>query len=106
MSTDKSVLVPAVAYVRKSTKGKRKSAKGTHTERQEKSLDQQRREVIELAKGRYRIIRWYEDEGVSGWKREAARPGFARMLADARQLQDFRAIVADDADRFSRASYR
>jgi site-specific DNA recombinase len=95
--------IPAVAYVRKSTRGTRSDGK----ERQEKSLQQQRREVIELAKARnYQIIRWYEDEGISGWKREAARPGFARMLADAKERRDFRVIICDDADRFSRASYR
>jgi DNA invertase Pin-like site-specific DNA recombinase len=99
-------LIPAVGYLRKSTKGERKSVKGERRQKQEKSLAQQKAEIIKHARGRYKIIRWYEDEGVSGWKREAARPGFARILADARGLRDFRAIVCDDADRFSRASYR
>jgi DNA invertase Pin-like site-specific DNA recombinase len=103
MSKGKPVeLIPAAAYVRKSTKGTRCDGK----ERQEKSIEQQREEVLKHARGRFRIIRWYEDEGVSGWKREAARPGFARMLADAKDQRDFRAVVCDDADRFTRASWR
>jgi DNA invertase Pin-like site-specific DNA recombinase len=102
MSKDKA-LIAAVAYVRKSTKGTRSDGR----QRQEKSLEAQRREILELAKSHhYKIIRWYEDEGVAGWKREAARPGFARMLADAKALGDFCAIVCDDADRFSRATWR
>ena len=98
-------LPPAVAYVRKSTKGERQSG-GQRRQRQEKSIEQQREEVLKHAKGRFRIVRWYEDEGVSGWKRELARPGFARILADARDKGDFKAVVADDADRFTRASWR
>jgi DNA invertase Pin-like site-specific DNA recombinase len=94
-------LVPAVAYIRKSTKGKRNGK-----ERQEKSFEQQRREATALAKGRFEIVRWYFDEGISGWKRKTARPGFAKMLADARKLHDFKAIICDDADRFTRASWR
>jgi len=92
-------LIPAVAYLRKSTKGKRPDG----TERQEKSLHQQRGEIEKLANGRYRIIRWYEDEGVSGWKRDGKRPQFEQMLADAKERRDFQAIVCDDLDRFSRA---
>jgi site-specific DNA recombinase len=103
MSKGKSAQpIPAVAYVRKSTKGTR----GDGKQRQEKSIEQQRAEVLKHARGRFNIIRWYEDEGVSGWKRDAARPGFARMLADAKERRDFRAVVCDDADRFTRASWR
>jgi DNA invertase Pin-like site-specific DNA recombinase len=98
-------LIDAVAYTRKSTRGEHATATGKRRERQEKSPEQQRAEILKHAKGRFRIVRWYEDEA-SGWKREAARPGFTRMLADAREQADFKAIVADDADRFSRASYR
>jgi DNA invertase Pin-like site-specific DNA recombinase len=98
-------LIDAAAYTRKSTKGEHATATGKRRERQEKSPEQQREEILKHARGRFRIVRWYEDEA-SGWKREKARPGFARMLADAREQADFKAIVADDADRFSRASYR
>jgi site-specific DNA recombinase len=96
-----SPLIPAVAYIRKSSKGVRKGK-----QKQEKSLQQQREEVFKHAHGRFRILRWYEDEGISGWKRDAARPGFARMLADANDRHDFRAIICDDMDRFSRADVR
>jgi site-specific DNA recombinase len=109
MPSRRQEVIDAVAYVRKSTKGEKSTQTGEGTrrrERQEKSIEQQREEILKHAKGRFRIIRWYEDAGVSGWKREADRPGFARILADARVLHDFRAIVCDDADRFSRASYR
>jgi DNA invertase Pin-like site-specific DNA recombinase len=103
MSQVKNAPVPAVAYVRKSTRGNRKDGR----EKQEKSLPDQRADVVKLARAEgCNILRWYEDEGVSGWKREKARPGFARMLADAREKGDFRVILVDDADRFSRASWR
>jgi site-specific DNA recombinase len=96
----KLATIPAVAYVRKSTRGKRTDGR----EKQEKSLPVQREEVLKLAREKgCHILRWYEDEGISGWKRDAARPGFARMLADAREKHDFKAIVVDDMDRFSRA---
>jgi DNA invertase Pin-like site-specific DNA recombinase len=100
-------VIPAVAYLRKSDKGKRLDRKGQQRQKQEKSIEQQREEVIKLAQRRgFDIIRWYEDEGISGWKRDAARPGFAQMLADARNRRDVQAIVTDDANRFSRASWR
>jgi site-specific DNA recombinase len=103
MSTSKTTTIPAVAYVRKSTRGKRTGG----GEKQEHSLTQQREEVIKLAREKgCDILRWYEDEGISGWKRDAARPGFAKMLADAREKHDFKAIVVDDMDRFSRADAR
>jgi site-specific DNA recombinase len=96
----KVATIPAVAYVRKSTRGQRTDGR----EKQEKSLPVQREEVYKLAREKgCHILRLYEDEGISGWKREAARPGFARMLADARERHDFKAIVVDDMDRFSRA---
>ena len=50
-------LPPAVAYVRKSTKGERQSG-GQRRQRQEKSIEQQREEVLKHAKGRFRIVRW------------------------------------------------
>lgn len=92
--------IPAVGYLRKSTAGMRMDGR----ERQENSLRAQKQEIIRLARGSgYVIIRWYVDPGVSGWKRGLKRPGFARMLQDARQHRDFQAILCDDVDRFSRA---
>jgi DNA invertase Pin-like site-specific DNA recombinase len=97
----KRELIPAVAYRRKSTKGYRKNEKA---EKQEKSLQQQKREIEKLAGDEgYVIVRWYEDEGVSGWKVGKARPQFYQMLQDAGRLSDFKAILTDDIDRFSRA---
>src|SRR5690242_20368955 len=79
-------LEPAVAYLRKSTKGERQGAKGERRQKQEKSLAQQREEILKLARGRFRILAWFEDEGISGWKRGAKRPDFTRMLAEVKSL--------------------
>jgi DNA invertase Pin-like site-specific DNA recombinase len=96
----KKQLIAAVGYLRKSTKGKKSNGK----ERQEKSIGQQKTEIIELASRHgYKIVRWYVDEGVSGWKRNGKRPAFDSMLRDARDRKDFEAILCDDLDRFSRA---
>jgi site-specific DNA recombinase len=93
--------IPAVGYLRKSTAGKVES---TGRERQEKSIPQQQREIEALAESTgYKVIRWYADPGISGWKRGAKRPDFQRMLLDAREKRDFKAILCDDLDRFSRA---
>src|SRR6185369_6999955 len=99
-SKAKSCFVSAVGYLRKSTKGERVDGR----QRQEKSIDQQKTEIIKLAQtSGYRIVRWYTDAGVSGWKRGAQRPEFYRMLQDAKDLADFKAVLVDDVDRFSRA---
>jgi DNA invertase Pin-like site-specific DNA recombinase len=92
-------LEPAVAYLRKSTKGERRGR-----QKQEKSLQQQREEVLKLARGRFNILAWFEDDGVSGWKRGAARPDFTRMKDQAAAL-GARAVLCDHIDRFSRACY-
>jgi DNA invertase Pin-like site-specific DNA recombinase len=90
---------PAVAYIRKSTKGQRQGR-----QKQEHSLAEQRAEVVKLATGRFSIKRWFEDEGISGWKRGANRPDFQRMLATVQELGAV-AILCDNLDRFTRASY-
>ena len=95
--------IAAVAYLRKSSKGNRSDGR----ERQEKSIPQQKREIVQLAKGRYQVkadIDWYADPGIPGWKRGAQRPDFQRMLARAQERHDFEAILCDNIDRFSRAS--
>src|SRR5262245_14271116 len=103
VASSTSKLIPAVGYLRKSTKGERIDRHGNKRQRQEKSIDQQRNAILKLAKaGRYQIVRWYCDEGVSGWKRGARRPDFYRMLEDAKR-GDFKAVLTDDIDRFSRA---
>ena len=85
----KKQLIPAVGYVRMSS-GK-----------QEASPAQQRAEIKKLAKREgYKIVRWYEDHGISGDK--SRRPEFERMIADAERLGDFSAILCWDQDRFGR----
>jgi site-specific DNA recombinase len=99
MSVSNSTPAPAVAYLRKSTKGKRKDR-----QKQEKSLAQQKAEILKLARGRFAVGKWFEDEGISGWKRGAGRPDYTRMLAEAQAL-GARAVLCDHIDRFSRATY-
>lgn len=80
--------IPAVAYVRMSSS------------KQDKSPEQQREEIERHAAARgYTIIRWYTDEGISGWKH--ARPGFQRLVADAAR-GEFELVLCWDQDRFSR----
>jgi site-specific DNA recombinase len=94
-------LTPAVAYLRKSTRGTREAGKRA---KQEKSLAQQKQEILKLARGRFNVLKWFEDEGVSGWKRGAARPDFTNMLREVKEL-GARAVLCDALDRFSRATY-
>jgi site-specific DNA recombinase len=96
----KTKLIRAAGYLRKSTKGKRADGK----ERQEKSISQQKSEIIKLAKGKYDIVEWFSDDGVSGWKRGAKRPEFQRMIDGVKAL-GVEAILVDNVDRFSRAAY-
>ncbi len=81
-------LTPAVAYIRMSS------------DKQEASPKQQREEITALAKGRYKVVRWYIDEGISG--ADTSRAEFRRMISDASELQDFEAVLCWDQDRFSR----
>lgn len=96
-------LIPAVVYLRKSTKGVVKGADGTERVRQEKSITQQKTEIEKLLAGKYRKVNEYSDEGVSGWKRGGKRPGFDKMLRDIEANRNVDAIICDDLDRFSRA---
>ncbi len=83
-------LKPAVGYIRMST------------DKQEDSPEQQRAEITKLAKREgYRVLRWYEDHGISGAKTHK-RPEFRSMIRDAESRGDFKAILCWDQDRFGR----
>ena len=81
---------PAVGYIRVSI------------DKQEDSPVRQKAEIAKLAQREgYRIIRWYEDHGISGAK-TLKRPEFRRMIRDADDRGDFRAILCWDQDRLER----
>jgi DNA invertase Pin-like site-specific DNA recombinase len=82
--------VPAVFYGRMSS------------DRQEYSIPDQRSAVLAYAaKQGYAVIREYLDEGISGDATER-RFEFQRMIRDAREQRDFRAVLCWDQDRFGR----
>src|SRR5262249_14520023 len=90
--TTTSQHVPAVGYVRRST------------DKQEASLPEQKKAIQGYAaeKG-YNILRWYEDDAISGDDTEK-RHGFLRMVADAQEQRDFQFVICWDQSRFGRFS--
>jgi len=81
--------IAAVGYIRMST------------DRQEHSPERQRKEIQQLAdREGYRIIKWYEDHGLTGTE-SANRPEFQQLLHDAERKR-FQAILLHEQSRFSR----
>jgi site-specific DNA recombinase len=86
-----SVKTRVVAYIRRST-----------TNRQEQSLEGQRGDIIRFCEENgYEIVRWYEDDGISGDATEK-RAGFRQMHHDATNGRDFDLILTWDLSRFGR----
>ncbi|HOJ56579.1 MAG TPA: recombinase family protein [Phycisphaerae bacterium] len=82
-------LIPAVAYLRRST------------DKQEQSLGDQRLEVVRFAEENgYQIIREYVDDAITGTSANGRR-GFLQMIKDA-QARQFKAVIVWNSDRFSR----
>ncbi len=89
--SDGVALIPAVGYIRMST------------DDQKDSPERQRGEIVTMAeRSGYRIIRWYEDHGISGTESKN-RPQFQQMLKDAPK-REFKAILVYEPSRFSRES--
>lgn len=81
--------IPAVGYIRMSTG------------RQENSPQRQRAEIKKLAAQQgYRIVKWYEDHGLTGTE-SVNRPEFQQLLKDAAAGR-FEAILVHEQSRFSR----
>jgi DNA invertase Pin-like site-specific DNA recombinase/translation initiation factor 1 (eIF-1/SUI1) len=88
-SKSKSQLIPAVAYIRCSS-----------DQQVDASIPAQRTSIEKWAKANgYKIIRWYVDEAVSGWKE--AREQFQQLITDLPR-GDFEAVLCWDQNRFSR----
>jgi DNA invertase Pin-like site-specific DNA recombinase len=87
-----SSLIQAVAYVRRSD----------DSESQKDSIPEQRKAIQQYAEERgFRILRWYEDDAISGDDTKARR-AFLQMIADAGELNNFEAILCWDKARFGR----
>ena len=82
--------IPSAGYIRRSS---------SH---QEKSLGDQKSAIQRYAEENgYSILRWYEDDAISG-DDTARRAGFLKMHADACSQRDFDCILVWDQDRFGR----
>ena len=81
--------IPAVAYVRCSSDAQ-----------VDASIPAQKASIEKFATEHgYKIVRWYVDEGISGWK--DTREEFQRLITDLPR-GDFQAVICWDQNRFSR----
>jgi DNA invertase Pin-like site-specific DNA recombinase len=82
-------LVPAAGYIRMST------------DQQQDSPARQRNDIEALAeRGGFRIIRWYEDHGLTGTE-SSKRKDFQKLLVDAK-ARTFGAVLLSEQSRMSR----
>lgn len=87
---EQAVLIPAVAYVRCSD-----------DHQIDASIPAQKTSIEKWATDNgYRILRWYVDEGISGWKDD--REQFQRLISDLDKRHDFQAVLCWHTNRFSR----
>lgn len=71
------------------------------TNQREESIDAQKRAIKYFAMHEgYNIIRFYEDQAISG-KTARRRPGFLQMIEDAKS-KEFETVIVHKFDRFSR----
>jgi DNA invertase Pin-like site-specific DNA recombinase len=82
-------LTPAAAYLRMSD------------DDQEGSIEQQRREILAFAAGKYRIVGWYIDAGKSGSKDQHKRVEFRRLVLDSGK-GEWQAVLVWKTSRFGR----
>jgi len=71
------------------------------TDKQDKSIEQQREELRAAFGEKYEIVDEYKDEGISGSKRRVKRRGFQQLLADAEKGK-FEVVLCWSLSRFSR----
>lgn len=83
-------LIPAAGYLRCSG------------DKQDTSVSSQRDAIVAWAlENGFRIVRWFIDDGVEGWKNENDRRGFDKMIK-ASSRGEFKAIIVWKKNRFSR----
>src|SRR5256885_519413 len=85
-----NTLILAAAYIRMST------------DMQDMSPERQRGEIEKFAERKgYKIIKWYEDLGISGSRDESARIAFQQMLLDSNG-SEWKVILCVNMKRFGR----
>ena len=88
-SNKRAPLPRAIGYLRASS------------DMQETSCNDQRKAIERAAKGKYKIVDWCSDDGVSGWKVDE-RLGFQKAIVKATTNAEISLIVCWKQNRFSR----